>query len=130
MTPNWVRAHAECTRDAVFDALYKRVQKDVAEANTRCLAGEGSRFVVQAEVDSNAAAAFSVKRCTGRDCDASILFQRFELEIRVTRTNNGAFSVRPTWNSCDLSCDLYVEDVPHKLWEISQVSLEPLFFGT
>ena len=128
MTPNWVRARDECTRESVFDALYKRVQEDVEEANARCLAGDGTRFVVQEESDSNATAAFSVKRCSGNACDASILFQRFDLEIRITRSNNGAFNVRPKWNSRDLSCDLYVREIPHKLWQISQVSLEPMFF--
>ena len=129
MTPNWVRARVECTRESVFDALYKRVQEDVEEANARCLAGDGGRFVVREEANSNAAVAFSVKRCSGSACDASVLFQRFDLEIRITRSNNGAFNVHQKWNNLDLSCDLYVGDTPHKLWQISQFSLEPLFFG-
>ena len=128
MNPNWVRASAEYSCESVFDALYKRVQEDVGEANDRCLAGEGGRFVVQEVMDSNAAA-FSAERCSGNTCEKNVLFQRFDLEIRITRSSNVAFSVRPQWNSRDLSCDLYVGDTPHKIWQISEKSLEPLFFG-
>ena len=129
MNPNWVRGRVECTRESVFDALYKRVQEDVVEANARNLAGDGGKFVVNDETDSNDSASFSVTRCSGNACDKYVLFQRFALEIRITRSSNGSFNVLPKWNSRDLSCDLYVRDKPHKLWQISQVSLEPLFFG-
>ena len=130
MATNWVRARAECTRESVFDALYKQAQEDVDEANAICLAGDGRRFVVKEDAVPNTAAAFSVKRCFGNDCDASVLFQRFDLEIRITRSNNGLFNVRPQWNSRDLSCDLYIGERPHKVWQVSQAALEPLFFGS
>ena len=123
--PQWVHKRVQCTREAVFDALYKRVLHDVEEANACHLAGENNQFVVEEDTGSRACAAFTVKRPDGSE----VSFQRFDLEIRITRSSNGAFSVRPKWNSRKLSCDLYVEDVSHELWQISQVALEPLFFG-
>ena len=111
-----------------FDALFSVAQRDVEEASKiETLTTGRFSYAVQLE-DGGTEPAFSVTRNMDGCPIDTVLFERFVHEIRVSRTKGDGFSVTARWNSAECRCELFVQDMPHKIWEISKGALESLFF--
>lgn len=126
--PNWVKARADCNLDLTFEALFTLARRDAAEANEIDALTEGRfKYPIQREA-GGAYSMFSVCRQMNGSPVDKVLFERLQLEIRVSRTRGEGFSVTPRWNEDECKCDLFIGDEPFEVWQVSRKALEPLFF--
>ena len=131
--PNWVSDQAKCTVDLAFRALAEIIDRDVKEANALSddirqgytfsieRNGEGLRYRIQVS---------SVVPPHSRGYKTtSVLFEKSERHIRVTG-DYGEFNVSPMWNAITATCELQIDGVRHRVWQISQKALDHLFFDS
>ena len=120
--PNWVLGRAECNLRMAFEVISEIVERDVEQANKifgdrqfrfeRCTEGVRPRLFISER---------------GSEKGVGVSFEVSETAIRI---NGGGvqFYIRPRWDG--EKCRMHVNDeqLPHKLWEISQLALGNLFF--
>ena len=126
--PNWVKERSDCNLDMVFDALFSVAERDVSEANkVSSLTQNDVSFAVQRE-DGGMLPTFRVDRKKGGKSVDRISFHKDKHQITIVRSLGEGFSVRAKWDYQGQCCKLWVQDVPHEVWQVSMAALEPLFF--
>lgn len=127
--PNWVRDRADCNLAVTFNALFSVAKRDVAEANrVEALTSPSTDFAIQRE-NGGIEPTFCVSRRVGGNTVKEVQFQQSPMEICIDPTNGEAFRVRAQWDSSKNCCELFVNDVPCEVWQISKKALEQLFFS-
>ena len=134
----WVTERRKCTLDLAFADIRDAVEADVAEANEPQNAGscQDARF----DTGNNGHKRFMVMgRPPERSGSYKIMFELHGDHIRITRDGPQTLPRLPTlvvrqrWDFSTSSCVLYV-DVKGKdenvcAQQVSQMALEPVFFG-
>ena len=130
MSPNWVKARAECNLELTFEALFGIVERDVNEAND-IDAFVSYRLEIQRGVFDPM---ISVTREDNGSFSGRVIFTQMAHEIRVCRESpmsagkENLFSVTAQWEEDNHRCRLFVDGSTLEVWELSRKALEPMFF--
>lgn len=129
--PSWVSDRAKCTLDLAFRALAEIIDRDVDEANALPndirddhsfqveRNGEGLQYRIQVRrVPPPNSYGYKTR---------SVIFEKSERCIQVAG-DHGGFKVLPMWNRETATCELQIEGVQHRVWQVSQRALDRLFF--
>ena len=127
--PNWVMDRADCNLAVTFNALFSVAKRDVAEANkVEALTSPSTAFAIQRE-NGGIEPTFCVFRRVRGNPVQEVLFRQFPMEICIDPPNGESLTVRAQWDSGKNRCELFVNDVPYEVWQISKKALELLFFS-
>ena len=126
--PNWVAERAECKIDLLYDALCQVVERDVAEANKLPpdLRG-GFTYSVERNDEGTMPLLRVYRSQEGASAEPVANFSKSQASIRVT-AETGNFLARLEWVDQTRSCFLSIDGTRHKVWELSQRVLGPVFF--
>lgn len=127
--PNWVAEIADFDLELTFIALHQIVKRDVEEANKLPPhRRKGSRFVLEA--NNEVPHPFIVVQEVGNahDDDLRVTFKRLSSSIGIWGTRMKPFAARPRFNG--EKCVLSVDGKDYRLWELSQMALNRMFFAS
>ena len=138
--PDWVKARAACTLERNFTALSKAIRKDVRRFNGLPSAIRSARLFVVEDRESGIAI-LRAKRVNDQraeqgkrlvpddDFDQDFIAVEYGDDVIVAqRQPQFELIVHPRWNADTLTCDLFIGDTPHPLWNVSARILEPFLF--
>ena len=136
--PNWVAERARCNLDLTWESLIQVVQRDVVEANKIPTSVRGDYIFDIERNDEGTSPTLRVGRreADGHEYNGSVTFTKFPSSIIVSSpyfglthgTDVARITATPEWSEQTLSCRLHVNGEQHKVWELSQIVLGPLFF--
>ena len=128
----WVLRCARCNVNYMFAQLQERVEQDVSYVNSisdakknissfRVEKEHGERFVVILDTDNT------------RVLKEIVVFENNSGIIGVEHLQQGnktlqQFNVDWKWNEKECKCELFIDDEPHEVWQVSQKALLPIFF--
>ncbi|MDE0713225.1 MAG: hypothetical protein OXH60_13960 [Rhodospirillales bacterium] len=138
--PNWVKARAACTLEENFASLSKSIRKDVRRFNGLPNTIRADRLfvvqdrkagiaVVRAKLIHDHRAAQGERVIADEDFDQDFVAVEYGNDLIVARRRpQFELTIHPRWNADTLTCDLFIDDTPHPLWNISARILEPFLF--
>ena len=132
--PNWVAERAKCNVDLVFEALAEVVRRDVGEVNKLSIKrrrGFAFRFEQSDEGQYPRLRVFRFREGEpDSDATLDVTFKKTINTIRVYQVpDRSPLVAYPRWIEKSATCRLYVDDASIKVWELSQRTLGPFFFG-
>ena len=135
----WVKDRHDCTLDLAFAELLDAVKADVEEANSLLpeYRKNAAKFVVSN--GKKLRKRFVVMGCPINRSPYSdqykFLFELGDAQIHIERTGPDTLTkledmtITQKWDAATSSCLLFLDGKQVPVSEISQVALEPMFFG-
>ena len=124
--PNWVKKRADCDLDLIFKMLRQIIERDVAEMNKLPeFQRHGCKFKLDEGQQGTHPILWVKKFVPNGDLPESVSFEQGQDFIR---THAGC--IHAEWDDRKGTCELVMGDKRYEPWQVSQLVLSPLFFGS
>lgn len=115
---DWVTRYSECTAKGVLAAIQKRVEKDI-----ELIDGLHTDFVRRKVVlEPGGSSSFMIVR-EGRMAAGDAVTEVYAMEASIEVHHvflREKFTVHINWNCGIGKCEMFIDQEPQKLWQISQ----------
>jgi hypothetical protein len=126
---DWVQARSKCSLNGVFDILGEVLDSDVKSANA--LGRPNARFTFSREAGKEFIVGRQIDVSSVQPSTYSVAFELTPdgISVKEVRPEKNLFSATPNF-TLDGECLLAVNGEPMQLWQVSQMALEKVFFGS